>query len=116
MHEMALTRDVVDTVVTAAQKAGATKVNVVRMTIGYGRDVVQGLFDKCFAYLARGTIAQDAELIVARMPLTVRCRCCGDVHAIDVYDDRSLDCPMCGKRDYLMNSGLEFRIDEIEAA
>lgn len=116
MHEMALTRDVVDIVVDEAEKAGAHRVNTVYLTIGYARDIVEDLFEKCFAYLARGTVAQDAELVLERTPLMVSCDACGTVHHIDVFDATTHRCPRCGSEEYTLRSGFEFTIDRIEAA
>lgn len=116
MHEMALTRDVVDIVVGEAEKAGAQRVDAVYLTIGYARDIVDELFEKCFAYLARGTVAQGAELVLERTPLMVSCDACGMVYHLDVFGARVHSCPCCGARGYTLRSGYEFSIDRIEAA
>ena len=116
MHEMALTRDVVDIVVNEAEKAGAHRVNAVYLTIGYARDIVDELFEKCFAYLARGTVAQGAELVLERTPLMVRCDSCGAVYHPDVFGAKAHPCPCCGSKGYTLRSGYEFAIDRIEAA
>ncbi len=114
MHELALTRNVVDTVVNEAQKAEATQVKAVYLVIGYARDIIDSLFEGCFEYLSRDTVAHGAELVIERIPLTVRCRECGMVYHIDVRDDGTWPCPRCGERDYELNSGMEFYISRIE--
>ena len=115
MHEMGVTREIVDTVVESAEKAGASRVKEVRLTIGYARDVVDTIMESMFRFLARGTIAEGAELVITRVPFTVRCDDCGLVHPIDVHKEETWACPVCHSRSYKLASGMEFRIDAIEA-
>ena len=114
MHEMALTRNVVDVVVEAAEAAGAVEVRAVHLTIGYMRDIVEDIFERCFTYMARGTVAEKAELVITRVPFTVRCNKCYHVYYIDVNKEETWVCPSCGERDYKLNSGMEFYINDIE--
>jgi hydrogenase nickel incorporation protein HypA/HybF len=114
MHEMALVRDVVDLVVKEAEAAGATEVRTVSLTIGYVRDIVEDQINDCFAYLARGTVAEHAELVIVRVPLTVRCNECGYVYHIDTRDDKTWTCRSCSAKDYKINTGMEFSVDDVE--
>lgn len=117
MHEMALMRPVVDTVLDFANQAQATEVKAVYLTIGYGRDVVEGYMDSMFAWLSRGTIAEHAELIVRRTPYAVKCNQCGRAFHLNIYDESTWICPQCQTaRDYRLLTGMEFRIDRIEVA
>lgn len=117
MHEMALMRNVVDTVLDYAYQAQATEVKTVCLTIGFNRDVVEAYMDSMFAFLARGTIAEHANLVVRRTPYTVKCNQCGRVFHINVYDSTTWVCPRCrAERDYKLHSGMEFIINNIEVA
>jgi hydrogenase nickel incorporation protein HypA/HybF len=115
MHEMALVRDVVDIVVDKAQEVGASKVCEVYLTIGYMRDVVEDIMDGLFRYLARGTVAEDADLIISRVPITVCCNQCGGIFNINIYKRETWKCPFCGAvHDYELRSGREFYVNHIE--
>lgn len=114
MHELALTRSVVQTANEEAAKAGATKVRAIYLTIGYARDIVDELFEGCFEFLSRDTACAGAELVIERVPLMVRCRACDLVYHIDVHNEATWACPRCGKRDYVLSSGMEFQISKIE--
>ena len=115
MHEMALVRNVVDVVVKYAEDAHASEVKTVYLTIGRGRDVVEDLLDGLFKFLARGTVAENAELVVHTTPMMVRCNQCGLVFHIDVFDQKTWVCPKCGaEKDYKLVSGMEFTINRIE--
>lgn len=114
MHEMALTRNVVDIVVQYAEEAGATEVRAVHLTIGHVRDIVEDLFEGCFAFMARGTVAEHADLVITRVPLTVRCNKCDRVYHINVRDTNTWVCPVCKEKDYRLNTGMEFFVNDIE--
>ena len=117
MHEMSLVHDVLDTVINQAEMAQANKVLSVHMTVGDVHDIVDDLFVKCFAYLGRGTIAADAQMKIARIPLTVRCTDCNHVQEVNIWAKRGpVECPACGSGRYSINSGEEFLVDDIEVA
>lgn len=110
MHEMAITREVVDIVVKEAEAVGALQVSAVHLTIGYMRDIVEEYIDGLFAHLARGTVAEHAELVIVRVPFTVRCNRCGQVYHFNPYSNHthpagsnnssdSTACPVCHEKD-----------------
>ncbi len=114
MHEMALTRNVVNIVLEEASSQGASEVKRVHLTIGRMRDIVESMFDGLFAYLARGTIAEHAELIITRTPVVAQCRECGFTYALDLRDFSTFDCPACHVRSIKLISGQEFFVSSIE--
>lgn len=115
MHELGYTRDIIDTVLDAAEKNGAHEVRRVCITIGQLRDIVDDLFRKCFAHFAAGTIAENAAVEIDVVPFTVQCQECGFTWTVDnIYDDAQFYCPACGKNHYAMRTGMEFFINKIE--
>ena len=115
MHEMVYVHNVVDVVNECAAKAGATKVGAVYLTVGVSRDIVEDYFQGLYTWLARGTAAEGAEVVIRRMPVTVRCNQCGTVFPLDTHNRATWVCPHCNaERDYKQNTGMEFRIDKIE--
>ena len=69
MHEMALCRNVADIVLEEASRANAVRVSGIYLTIGYGRDIVEDLFETMLAWMLRDTIAAEAKLHLTRRPL-----------------------------------------------
>lgn len=117
MHEMAYVRNVVDVVNDYADREGVAEVKAVYLTIGMARDIVEDYFQGLFQYLARGTVAERAEVVIRRVPFTVRCNRCGRVFPLNVHDPKTWTCPFCGaEQDYRLNSGMEFTVDRIEVA
>lgn len=115
MHEMALVHSIVDVVLEQARRVNATEVKAVHLTIGEGRDVIEDYMNGLFCFLARGTVAERAELVIRRVPYAVRCNQCGYVFPLNVRDSSTWHCPECqAERDYRLHSGMEFTIDQIQ--
>ena len=117
MHEMSLVRSVVRIVTEEAEAAGAAKVTKVHIVLGEGRDIVVDYFESLFRFLARGTVAESAEIVLHPTPYMARCNACGGEFHLIPIDKRTWTCPSCGAyKDYKLVSGMEFYISKIEAA
>lgn len=115
MHETALVHQVVDTVLAYAEEVDAQEVKAVCLTVGEGRDVVEEYMQGLFSFLARGTVAEHAKLVVRRVPFTVKCNQCDHVFPIDFFDSSTWKCPQCqAEKDYKLYSGTEFTISHIQ--
>jgi hydrogenase nickel incorporation protein HypA/HybF len=77
MHELAVTRGVVDQVTAAAARAGARRVLKVRLLVGEVSSVVPDCVRFYFEEMRRGTVAESAELEFSTAPLRIRCPACG---------------------------------------
>lgn len=117
MHEMSLVRSVVNIVVEEAEAAKAARITKVHLVIGEGRDIVESLFESLFQFLARGTVAENAEVVLHHMPYMVKCNKCGTTFHLNYLDQQSWSCPNCHVyKDYKLVSGMEFYISKIEAS
>ncbi|ACV22733.1 Probable hydrogenase nickel incorporation protein hypA [Slackia heliotrinireducens] len=115
MHEMGLVHPLVDMVVDYAVQAGASEVKAVYVTIGDGRDIVMDLMEGLFKHLVRGTLAENAELIVEHVPYRAECNECQGHFTINQFKRSTWTCPHCGaERKYRIVSGLEFMVNRIE--
>ena len=115
MHEMTMVKPLVDAVLEECERCNAKSVRSVHLSIGEMIDVIEQYVPGLFRFLARGTAAENAEIVIERIPLYVRCNECGDIFSIDVHDEKTWHCPRCGVRqNYRVFSGREFRIDSIE--
>lgn len=120
MHEMSLVRNVLDIVLDACKGHPVSEVHKVRLTIGELSDVVDAYVPGLFRYLARGTVAENAEIEITRVPVRLRCKGCGEIFELDLdalraHDERAQTCPHCGAfKNYRMIGGSEFRVEDIE--
>lgn len=111
MHEMGVTRGIIDSAVEAAEKAGAVRIIRIELTVGEFTEVVEDALLFAFDALAPGTLAEGAELRVTMVGARSRCNDCG--HEFD-HDRFEMLCPMCGSFDLEPLQGRELRIDAIE--
>lgn len=115
MHEMSLMRKVVEVVLSECEGKNIKKVCAVHLSIGELSDVIEEYVQSLFQFLARGTIAEAAEVVITRIPANVRCNRCCNIFPIDVRNSDTWKCPRChAVHDYRLFSGREFRIDNID--
>lgn len=115
MHEMSLLRNVLDIALDACKGQDVKRITAVHVSIGVMRDMPEQFITRYFQYCARGTLAENAEVVVTRVPFTVRCQECGDVFTFDVHDSEQWVCPQCGARQrYCLNTGNELAVTSIE--
>ena len=116
MHEMSLVRNIVQIVREEAEAARAEKITAVHLVVGEGRDIVEHLVQSMFQFLARGTVAEDAEVILHHVPYMVKCNQCQTEFHLEIIRPETRICPNCGaSNDYTLVSGQEFYISRIEA-
>jgi hydrogenase nickel incorporation protein HypA/HybF len=111
MHEMTLTESIVEIAVDAATKQGASRVRRVFVDVGALSHVEPEALLFCFEAVSAGTIAEGAELDIARIPGEGRCTDCGK--AIPLSERFAL-CPECGSPRVRMTAGDDLRVREIE--
>jgi len=111
MHEMALTESIVEIAVAAAQEQGAVRVKKVFVDVGALSPVEPEALLFCFAAVSAGTIAEGAEMEIARIPGSGWCADCG--RSVPLAE-RFGACPECGGFHLQMRSGDELRVREIE--
>jgi hydrogenase nickel incorporation protein HypA/HybF len=108
---MGITQEVLDAVLDAAEKAGASRVNIVRITVGELTEVVPDALQFAWEVLRAGTMAEDAVLEVTVVGARSRCVECEELFEHDRFDRR---CPSCGGHMCAVVEGNELRIDDVD--
>ena len=111
MHELGLTKELVDLVVAKAGEAGAAKVVSIRLAIGALSGVEADAVSFCFEVVSKDTIAEGARLEIDRVPLTLACRTC---RAKTAVEDVFTVCGKCGSTNVEVVAGREFTIKSME--
>ena len=114
MHELAVTRNIVDVVVRNATAQGARRVVRVRLIVGKMRNFEREWVQKYFDRFARGTIAEGAQLDIDYVPIVFYCNSCGATFQITFGTGERFHCVECGSDDYNMVTGGELMIKEME--
>ena len=117
MHEMSLVRPLIQIIKEEAEAAGVEKITAVHLVIGEGRDIVIHLLESMFQFMARGTVAENAKVVVEHVPYMVKCNQCQTEFHLDVMQSETWTCPNCqAYKDYKQISGQEFYISKLEAS
>ena len=114
MHELGVTKSIVEAVLKHAEAQNASQIRAVDLVIGEMRNLdeewVQRYFDRC----AEGTIAEGAQIRITSVPMTFYCSACGATFQLPLGSDQRMRCAQCGSEDYDMITGGELLIKSIE--
>ena len=116
MHEMSLVHNIVEVVTEEAAAANVEKITAIHLVVGEGRDIVEEMLPTLFQFLSRGTVMENAEIVVQHVPYMVKCNQCGTEFHLEVMQPEKWACPGCqAYKDYTLVSGKEFYISKMEA-
>jgi len=111
LHEVGITRSIVEIAERTAREQGAARVISVTVAIGDLSGVVPEAVEFCFEACTRETLLEGTRLIIDRIPGKGRCReCAGEVP----LDSFTFACPACGSFDLERLQGDELKIIELE--
>ena len=111
MHELALTRSLIDLVEREAEKQGFTRTLEIRMKLGEYSGVVPETILDLFPQASQGTAAEGAALLFETLPGRFLCLSCGYEGGVE---RRAARCPLCGGAALKMTGGREFFIDSLK--
>lgn len=111
MHEVGITRSIVEIAESHAREQGCTRVASVTVAIGALSGVVPESVEFCFEACTRGTLLEGARLIVERIPGRGRCLDCAFETELAPC---TFACPACGAFGLERLQGEELRIVEME--
>lgn len=111
MHELAVTESLLTLTLKHANQAGATRVRSINLVIGQLSSIMDESVQFYWDFVAKGTIAEGAELFFERVPALLSCKDCGCEYA---PDGRDLVCPTCSGVNIQIIKGEEFNLDSID--
>lgn len=111
MHELSLAQGMVELIEEQAKKDAFTKVRRVHVLVGALSHVMPEALAFGFVSAAKGTLAEGAELVLARPPGTAKCMACSKDVTIEHRGD---PCPACGSFQLLVTGGDELRVTDLD--
>ena len=113
MHEYSIVEGVLDSVIPAAEKAGADKLVCVRLRVGDMTEVVQESLDFMWGICCeqRGPMVEGCRLEVEYVYPRSACLKCS--HEFE-HDRFHLKCPECGSASTMLLSGRELEIASMD--
>jgi hydrogenase nickel incorporation protein HypA/HybF len=112
MHELSVTRGMLDVTLEAAAGAKAARVTAIDLVIGTLTSFVDDSVQFYFDILSKDTLAAGAQLRFRRQPALGRCADCGGDW--EVIPPIAPVCPLCGSTGLSVSGGTEFMVESIE--
>lgn len=112
MHELPVTRGILQVAVEAAEKVGAQRIMAINLVIGNLTSIVDDSVQFYFDILSRNTPAEGAILRFRREPAIGHCGDCGHEFVVDI--PLIAICPACDGVRLQVTGGREFFVDSIE--
>jgi hydrogenase nickel incorporation protein HypA/HybF len=113
MHEMSLAEGVVQLIEDAVRAQAFSKVTTVWLEIGQLAAVEIEAMRFCFDAVARGSVAEGAQLEIVEAPGSGWCTQCSASVALS---DALCACPQCGGYQVQVTGGTQMRVRELEVA
>lgn len=111
LHEVSLMKNILKVAEDAAFSEGPEeKITLIHMKIGEMSGVCVESLRFAFEVLSKGTVSEDADLDIEKVPLLVSC---GDCGARFKPREFTFICTRCGSKKLNVESGREMEIDYI---
>lgn len=111
MHELAITKSIVDLVERESKKQGFKKALEIRLCLGEFSGIVPEYIKDFFPLVAEGTVSYEAKLIFETNPAKFLCLDCGYEGGAD---RQNACCAKCGSSSLRMTAGREFFVDSLK--
>lgn len=111
MHELSVTESIINISVEHAQKAKASRVTDIFLTIGRLSSIVDDSVQFYWDMISENTLCSGAKLHFNRIPAVLSCQDCGNEYTLDA---ELTPCPVCGSSRIKVLSGDEFWVDSIQ--
>ena len=111
MHELTVTKQLLDIALRHADTAGAVRVTELNVTVGDLSSFAEDSVRFCWDLLSRGTLCEGAPLRLRRIPAELTCLDCGGVHTLV---GELVPCPYCQSARLKVTAGEELLLESIE--
>lgn len=111
MHELAITKGIIDIVNSEAEKQRFGRVLAISLRVGEYSGIIPECIREFFPIAAAGSPAEKAELLIETVPAVFRCLDCGYEGKLPRH---SACCPLCSGTGIKMISGREFFVESLK--
>jgi hydrogenase nickel incorporation protein HypA/HybF len=111
VHELSVCQALIGQVEGIAREHNALGVALIRLQVGPLAGVEPHLLEQAYPLASTGTVAENAELMIERLPIKVRCQQCG---AESPAEPNRLLCGACGDWHTTVISGDEMILASVE--
>jgi hydrogenase nickel incorporation protein HypA/HybF len=111
VHELAVTRSLLETAERHAREAGALRVTRLRLVIGEFASIVDDSISFYWDIIAKGTLCEGSSLEFRRVPARLGCLDCSREYLLE---GELVPCPDCRSERVRILGGDEFRLESID--
>lgn len=111
MHELGLTKNIVDAILSHARQNNVQKIVRVVLEVGKISGVVPEALEFAFWVCIEGTLIEGAKLEIRQIAAIGKCKKC--VKEFNLLEE-NFSCPICQESDWELISGKELNIKELE--
>lgn len=111
MHEISLLESVLETLETQARQQHFTQVKQISLEIGALSCVAADALRFGFDVVMKGSLAENAELLIVEVAGQGRCSKCGELVELETLHD---PCSQCGAFGVTVTQGEQMRIKELK--
>jgi hydrogenase nickel incorporation protein HypA/HybF len=111
MHELPITRSLLDLALHHAENAGGGRVTALDLEVGRLSGVIDRFVQFYWDIIAEGTPAEGATLRFTPVEIAMECGGCNNRFA---PDGRVYDCPACGSSEVRVVDGDQFNLVSID--
>ena len=112
MHELSIAKNLIEMAETAANDAGAMRVNQLNLQIGQLSGVVSDALLFCFDIAAQGTVVDGATLAIEMLPAVIHCTVCEQ--DTELPSIQRFRCPRCDASAVHVIQGRELELVSLE--
>lgn len=113
MHELGIMRNVLEVALEYVEMNDVKRIRTINLSVGALADIVPEYAQMFFEYVAKGTVAENAKIVIEKIPAKIRCRSCDSEIEMDV-NNLLFSCNKCGSESIELVSGREFRVTSLE--
>lgn len=111
MHELWLCRQILDIVKQKTQDHVEQHIKHIYLEVGQLAGIDPSALEFSFEVVARGSVAENAILVIIDVPAKARCEHCGQVIDIQAYGET---CPTCSSSALTITQGESLRVKSLE--
>jgi hydrogenase nickel incorporation protein HypA/HybF len=114
MHELSIAQNLLDIASAQCVKNGFKEIESINIKIGKASGVMPDALSFAFDAIKTDTIASNASLNIAEIPVTGSCRDCNFLFTVE--EEYVLCCPSCKSSSFVITAGRELDIVDMEVS
>jgi hydrogenase nickel incorporation protein HypA/HybF len=114
MHELPVTESILNVVLKHASRQNVNKIVAIHLEIGELAELEDKWIQHYFDYFSKGTLAENAKLMIKKTPIILKCETCFHSFEIKKTDLEGGKCPECGKKKLSLTAGKKYHVKNME--